>query len=578
LMGRTQLFLQFTRQSELPFSLKDINLSWVGAVALVIIVARLIPLFGLRRTTAVSIKQERTRGGKRPLWERYFLDFLLLIPAGYAYWILRGQLMKPVKAAAEATLTGAQGQYDPLMFVASSLFAIAACMIVLRFFPLLMRLLAKISERFFPAGSYLAIQELARRPQGHSSVMLLIMISLSLAIYSASMAKTLDQWMHASQYYQAGADLVIKEYEIPIGGSPGAPGEAAAPAQPDATTGVESLVSLEEHLKVPGIRSATNVGKYDGLIITNSAYKDCQLMAIDRLTFPTTAYFRRDFTSQSLGTLMNALAAVPNGVLVPQSLLESTGLRIGDPLQVSAKIGLLNQGFAQTMMIVGAYTYFPSVYPTEKLTLIVNIGNLFGSQEAATGYEVWLNLQDKARVQTVLEQLRALALKDQMLVSVQKNALDQIQKLLDQPEWVGLFGILSVGFLLTGLMPCIGFVLDSFASLRRHFIQLGILMAIGLPNAQVVSYLVLERLFLMGIAMVGGTIIGFTMSLLFLPLLQISTAGAAPVPPFEVLIGWTESIWLVAVFAVVLLIAVIGTIAYLVQIKIFQAVKMGESI
>ena len=46
--------------------------------------------------------------------------------------------------------------------------------------------------------------------------MLLIMISLSLAIYSASMANTLDRWMHASQYYQAGADLVIRAYELPI--------------------------------------------------------------------------------------------------------------------------------------------------------------------------------------------------------------------------------------------------------------------------------------------------------------------------------------------------------------------------
>lgn len=88
----------------------------------------------------------------------------------------------------------------------------------------------------------------------------------------------------------------------------------------------------------------------------------------------------------------------------------------------------------------------------------------------------------------------------------------------------------------------------------------------------------LKRLFLMGVAMAGGTAIGFILSMLFIPLLQISTAGAAPVPPFEVLIGWTESIWLIAAFGVVLLIAVAGTIGYLVQIKIFQAIKMGETI
>ena len=215
-MGHTTIFLQFTRQSDLVFSLKDINLLWLGAVVLVILIARFIPLLGLRHTTAVSIKQERSRSARRPLWERFFLDFLLLIPAGYAYWVLHNQLLKPAEEAATASANTSQGQFDPLMLAASSIFAISACMIVLRIFPLFVRLLARLSERFFSTGPYLAIQELARRPQEHASVMLLIMISLSLAIYSASMAKTLDRWMHDSQYYQAGADLVIREYKLPV--------------------------------------------------------------------------------------------------------------------------------------------------------------------------------------------------------------------------------------------------------------------------------------------------------------------------------------------------------------------------
>jgi putative ABC transport system permease protein len=579
-MGHTTLFLQFTRQSDLVFSLKDINLLWLGGVALVILIARFIPLLGLRHTTAVSIKQERSRSARRPLWERFFLDFLLLIPAGHAYWVLHNQLLQPVAAAATASANTSQGQFDPLMFAASSLFAIAACMIVLRIFPLFVRLLARLSERFFPAGPYLAIQELARRPQEHASVMLLIMISLSLAIFSASMAKTLDRWMHASQYYQAGADLVIREYKLPtvIASNPLTGGAPAQPAATDITQGAQSLVNLEALLKVGGIRSATNVGKYDAQAVSNAGSTAIELVGIDRLSFPATAYFRTDFSDQPLGALMNVLAAVPNGVLVEQGYLKSTGLRIGDPIQVSSSIGMLGQGFNEQMVIVGVYTYFPTVYPSNTPTMIANLGELFGTPEAATDYDVWLSLQDGASVQAVVSDLQKQAHLSGEAVAIRQNALLNIQTLTGQPEWVGLFGILSVGFLLTGLMPCIGFVLDTFASLRKHFIQLGILMAVGLPNAQVVSYLVLERLFLMGIAIAGGTGIGFILCVLFIPLLQINTAGASPVPPFEVLIGWTESIWLIVAFGVVLLIAVIGTIGYLVQIKIFQAVKLGESL
>ena len=55
-MGHTTLFLQFTRQSDLAFSLKDINLLWLGAVVLAILIARFIPLLALRHTTAVGLK------------------------------------------------------------------------------------------------------------------------------------------------------------------------------------------------------------------------------------------------------------------------------------------------------------------------------------------------------------------------------------------------------------------------------------------------------------------------------------------------------------------------------------------
>lgn len=576
-MGHTTLFLQFTRRSDLVFALRDINLLWLGGVALVIVIARFIPLLGLRHTTAVSLKQERSRSAQRPVWERFFLDFLLLIPAGYAYWVLRNQLLQPVDAAAPAGAAASPGQYDPLMFAASSIFAVAACMIVLRLFPVVVRLVARLSERFFPTGPYLAIQELARRPQEHASVMLLIMIALSLAIYSASMAKTLDRWMHDSQYYQAGADLVIRAYELPTAAN--ADPLTGAPAQPapaDLTQGAQSLVNLETLLAVDGVRSATNVGTYFAQVVPFVGSTEIKLVGIDRLSFPATAYFRTDFADQPLGALMNLLAAVPNGVLVEPGYLDSTGLRIGDPIQVSSRV--LAQGFDQQMIIVGTYTYFPTVFPSSTPTMIANLGELFGSPEAAVNYDVWLSIQDGASVRAVVSDLQALAYQNGLGVDIRQNALLEIQTVMGQPEWVGLFGILSVGFLLTGLMPCIGFVLDSVASLRKHFIQLGILMAVGLPTAQVVSYLVLERLFLMGIALAGGTGIGFSLCVLFIPLLQINTAGASPVPPFEVLIGWTESTWLIVAFGIVLLMVVIGTIGYLVQIKIFQAVKLGESI
>ena len=56
------------------------------------------------------------------------------------------------------------------------------------------------------------------------------------------------------------------------------------------------------------------------------------------------------------------------------------------------------------------------------------------------------------------------------------------------------------------------------------------------------------------------------------------TTPGIPVPPFKVLIGWAEAGWLSLGFGAVLMVTIIGTIIYLVQLKVFQAVKLGETV
>ncbi len=65
---------------------------------------------------------------------------------------------------------------------------------------------------------------------------------------------------------------------------------------------------------------------------------------------------------------------------------------------------------------------------------------------------------------------------------------------------------------------------------------------------------------------------------LFLPFLQVGQAGATPVPPFQVSVGWGEAAWLCAAFGLVFLATLAGMMATLLRLKIFQAVKMGEAV
>lgn len=575
MMGQTLSFLKFTGRESIPFSLDGLNSWWLVIAALVIIISRFLPMLRVARTSIVRMKS--SRDANRPFWQRFYLDFILLLPGIYAYVTMSGLAEKnQFLAKVQVPETG---QYrDILLYVAPSLFAMALCMILVRLLPVVLRLVSRLVDRLPQVWLYLSIQQVARRPQDHSSAILLIMISLSLAIYSGSMAKTLDRWLHDSLYYKGGSDLAVHEYIATGGGGPsGMPGSGGGQITlTELGLTVDSYFNIEEHRSLPAVEGVTRVGRYPGKFSVGVGETVCTFMGIDRLDFPQVGFFRDDFSSESFGALMNNLGSNLDAVLIPRKVARDSGLQVGD--QIDTTILVMEQPINKSLIVTGIYDYFPTVYPGDAPVLLMNLDSVFDNPEAVVGYDLWLKLKEDADVNLVLRQVANIAGGDRAVVEVTGDAKREMKEQMDQPERVGLFGILNVGFLMTGLMPGIGFILYSYASLRRRFIQLGILQAIGISVKQLIGYLASEQVILMGLAIFGGLGIGLAASYLFVPFLQVSATAGPPVPPFEVLIGWVESIVISFIFFLVLVATMVGTISSLMRMKVFQAVKMGESL
>jgi putative ABC transport system permease protein len=571
-MNQTISFLQFTNRPIFTISFSGLNLPILAAAVVVIVIARFAPVVSGSRITVLRVKHEQSRGSQKPFWERFYLDFLLLIPGLYAFFVLKGwaqQGAPPTQLLTSSQLATVQQFRDPLLFVAPALFAIALSLVVVRFIPLLVRLMAAIASRMRGVWAYLSLQQIARRSQDHSSALLLIIIALGLSIFTVSTARTLDRWLFDSEYYKVGADLALKEY---IATSSGGGGESG----PSRTVLIESFLPVEDHLKVQGIQSATRVGKYDGEFSFGRGNISSKIMGIDRIDFPLAAYFRDDFSPDDMGTLMNDLGLNLDGVLVPTSLMTENGVALGDQLAISISAG--STTYNREFIVVGSYDYFPTVFPSDRPTLIVNLDSIFNYPEDVEGYQMWVKLKPDADPQAVIAEIADRIGPNVGLVTVAGDALKAVQEGQDKPERMGLFGILNVGFFVTGLMPGIGFLIYSYAALRRRFIQLGILQAIGLSVKQLIASLISEQVILMGLAILSGAAIGLLTSLMFVPFLQTGATPGAPVPPFKVLIGWTEAGWLSLAFGLILSLTMIGTIIYLVRLKVFQAVKLGETV
>ena len=292
-------------------------------------------------------------------------------------------------------------------------------------------------------------------------------------------------------------------------------------------------------------------------------------MGIDRLEFAQIAFWRTDFASESLGGLMNVLAATRHGVLVPRSLMDEQALLIGDTIRVN--VTTYGQKNEVALEIVGHFELFPTWYPSEGPLLVGNLDYLFENAGGQFPYNVWLKTSPDADYAALGDGGLSPRILDWQAPTVDILAEQQL------PERQGLFGLLSVGFAAAAALTVIGFLLYALSSFRRRFIEFGVLRAVGLSGAQMTAFLGWELAFLI---LTGGALctgLGALISKFFIPFLQIGADEASRIPPYSVDIAWPAIFRVYALFGLLFVVALAILVIMLRRIKIFQAIKLGET-
>jgi putative ABC transport system permease protein len=594
-IGQTQSFLNFSAKGNLPVLMTPNILRFGVAVALIALVAQLVPTLGASRHTIITYKQERARTMRRPWWQRAYLDIMLLIPAMYGLYTLRkqGSLILPVAGQ----LPNDPFQ-NPLLFLVPGLAVFALTLLVLRFLPFAMRAVAWVASHTHSVGLLMAARHLARTPGSYTAPLVLLVLTLSLSAYTASLAQTLDNHLYDQKYYQIGADMRVDELGENAQSSSESVGGltsiGAAPAGQSTTGGADQsatgastekagprwfFLPVSEYLKVPGVNAAARVGRYDASTRLGGTSQDGVFIGVDRVDFPKVAFWREDFAPGSLGSLMNALATTPDGVLLPRSLMAQYAVNVGDTIRVTA--GTYGQRTDLDLKIVGGFDLFPTWYPEEKGPLFVgNLDYIFEQAGGEFPYEVWMSTEscnDTGCVPVdypqVLKDVQKLGIK----VISSDASVPTIVTEQRRPERQGLFGLLSVGFVAAALLTVLGFFLYALFSFRQRTIELGILRAMGLSPMQMTSLLAWELAFLILTGLAAGTLFGAWISQQFIPFLQVGSGASAHVPPYLVQIAWPAIFRIYALFGLLFIIALGVLGALLMRMKIFQAIKLGET-
>lgn len=593
LMGQARSFLLFVGGDFLPVTVTQTSLPFgLGAMGVTVIVT-VLPVIGAAQHTIITYKQERARSLRPPWWQRAWLDVLLIIPAAYWTYLLVKQGTVDLPGIGT---TGADPFGNPSLFLVPALAMFALTLFLIRLLPLFLHLLSWLLGRLPGTALVLATRQLARSPGMYASPMLLLVLTLALATFTASIATTLDRHMDQQVRYSVGGDVMLvgtgkradaaaatstagfgaNKIGLLDTGDSSSAGISAEALKQSETEGPRYLfLPISDYMKVDGVQAATRVGHYPvTLRFSVGGNAEGHILGVDRSDYANIAYWRDDFAGQPLGALMNALASTPDGVLVPEQVLAERALGIGDSLPVN--IRLSEAGVDLTLRIVGSFKLWPSWYPNKKdegSLVVANLDYIFDNAGGQSQYDIWIKVKRSANPATVVEAARQVD--EGTWGSYDVRTL--IEREQTRPERQGLFGMLSIGFLAAALLTVLGFFLYAVFSYRRRFIELGVLRAIGLSAPQMALALAWEMVLQLGVGVAAGTLLGLWASNLYIPFLQVGATDEARTLPFIVITDWSAVYGVYILFGVLFLVAIAALVAFLSRIKIFQAVKLGET-
>ena len=563
-LGSSNAFLEFVRRSSLKVEINSDALLFAGLASLLSICAMVLPAVRYSRTSIVNHKRAKNRKSDTPLWQKLFLDVILLGVAVYGLYTFNGQK----ELLAQRVQQG--GSLDPLLFFSSSLFMIGAGLLAVRIIPMIVWVIYRLFRRWWSPALYASFLRVLRTRSSQGFIMVFLIMTIALGVFNAQAARTINQNTEDNLRYSNGADIVLRETW----------GSNAAMV----SDGVSAELMYEEpdfgrYEDMEGVASAAKVYVSEKATATvgSATIKNLRLMGIDTDDFGLTAWYKDSLSDIHWYNYLNAMSRNGQAVLVSRNFQTDHGCRLGDSITYKNDSGASLRG-----VIYGFVDYFPSYVPvsykednngvfkeTENYLVVAHLQQLQSSW-GVLPYQVWLKSEDSAAF---------------IYDYAEENGIDyayfadsdaELVQAKNDPVLQGTNGILTVGFIVVLLLCSVGFLIYWILSIQSRSLQFGIFRAMGMSMREVFTMLINEQVFISGLSIATGAVVGHLTAMLYMPLIQLAYASSDNALPLEVISLPADNIRLFAVIGVVMLACMIILGALISHMKIAQALKLGE--
>lgn len=451
----------------------------------------------------------------KPLWQRYYLDLILLLVGSLLYW------QGANNNWSLGGLSSVAGAADPLLLVGPTLLLIAVTLLVVRLIPWLIRLAARwrSGHRF---TSTHALQHLGRDPQGSGQVVFLISLAVGLALFAGLFRHSLSGRQNLLAHYLNGADVRLG---LPL------ETEQAQTVELTALPGaVDASLDASLVYRNPRVRWAAELSRH------------ATLLAVDPATLNNVARFPPGVSSLNLKTILPALETPgPRGIpAIFSNDSYPQGKQVGD--LVTYIVGTKPVDFE----VRGLISNFPGLsapFVVTNLALLENEVDFKQLSGVSLGQkELWLAAEPPQQAAL----LNAASNRGLPLLNTAADIEQTLRSDLVGQEALGAFTLNA--WLLTGL-SLVAFLLAGFLAARQRHYELSILRTLGASPRQLLGLIGREGIAGVSLGLLAGLGIGYGLAVMMRPILSRVLSSAVGGDAIQrIMVDWTAVMQLLGIF------------------------------
>lgn len=569
----------------LKFADKDVSLyafTWkmipyALSACLIAMLFMTIPVWKKTKLTLAGQKKPEQGAGGGPVWERLFLDVILL---GISCYLLYNYN----KQAESLSLSVIAGEsLDPMVFLDASLFIFSCGLVFLRLTRYLVILIDNIGKKRWSCALYASFLQIRRTFRKQSFFSVFLIMTIALGIFQANMARTMNENNEARIRYQVGTDVRMQETWTMHVYRNESNEMYVTYDEPD----YERYTGLLQEQLCDSLTRVIEDENTDAAA-GGKTLSGCQLLGIHTKEFGETAELLDGLNDTHWFYALNALAQEVDGVIISENLADELGLAVGDSISYmrysayfSGDNEPINTAKATVCAIVESFPGYERYrYETdgdgqlkeqENYLIVANYATVIDTF-GMTPYHIWMRLSDGASP----EQIAAYLEEQGIRVAAWTSAEEEIEDSRSLARIQITNGMFTMSFLISLLVCSVGFLLYWILSIRQREMQLGVYRAMGMRMKEIRRMLYNEQLFRSLLSILAGSGAGAVSTLLFVKLVTLVYLPRKHNIDIRIYICGTDLVKLFAVVCAVAVLCLFVMRRLLKNMKIAQALKLGE--